>query len=87
MATHAGSRQPSSRPAHPYLDIAIASGFSYLRGLEWTANERKKLVPWLPLLVEFRPDKLQLRQDETPLQAFIRREWLDDELRERVRGP
>lgn len=87
MATHAGSRQPPHRPAQPYLDIAIASGFSYLRGLDWAANERKKLVPWLPLLVEFRPDRLQLKHGETPLQAFTRLEWLDDESRKRVEVP
>lgn len=61
------------RPAQPYLDWALATGFSYLR-------EGK----WIPLLIEF--SAVEARRPPgnerlNALEAFATRRWLDDEPR------
>lgn len=62
----------SSGPAQPYLDWAVATGFSYLRN-----------GAWLPVLVEFNKDEPHIRSGigagQTPLQAFTDLKWLSDD--------
>lgn len=67
------SRKPPSGPAQPYLEWALATGFSYLR----EGN-------WIPLLIEFDADAA-LRSGGndklTALEAFATRRWLHDDPR------
>ncbi len=67
-----GKKQPQ-RPAQPYLDWALATGFSYLR-------EGK----WIPLLIEF--DAKEARRPPgnerlSGLEAFATRRWLNNDPR------
>lgn len=60
-------KQGESVPDHPYLDLAIATDFTFLREGDW-----------IPLLVEFRqPD----RAPDGPVALFSRLEWLPAEVR------
>lgn len=59
------------RAAQPQLDWAIATRCAYLG-----------LGAWVPLLVEFRVDKLPpLAEGQTPLRAFVSLAWLPETLR------
>lgn len=83
MATSHGTPNSSGRPAHPYLDFALASGFTYMGAREWEWVARAKDVQtWLPLLVEFRPGKIPRNEGETALAAFAQLRWLDSRFRE-----
>jgi len=65
-----GRQKPAEPvPDHPYLDLAIATGFAFLRDGDW-----------IPLLVEFRqPDRDRV---EPAVQEFTRLEWLPAEVRQ-----
>lgn len=86
MATSHGSRQQSDRPAHPYLDFAVATDFMYMGGREWIAREGE-VQTWLPLLVQFRPDRVQRKGSETALAAFVQLWWLDSVPHDQVTVP
>jgi hypothetical protein len=65
--------RPPQRPAQPYFDWALATGFSYLRE-----------GAWIPLLIEFDPEAAKApRGNEklTALEAFATRRWLSEEPR------
>src|SRR4030095_874296 len=70
--------RPKDRPIQPYVDWAIETRFGYLRDGDW-----------LPLLVEFDPDALVTQGGETPYDAFVRLDWLDEShsLKDAVRIP
>jgi len=73
MAIKGKHRSPKlPGPAQPYLDWAVATGFSYLRDGDW-----------LPVLVEFNKDEPHIRSGigagQTPLQAFTDLTWLSED--------
>ena len=72
--TNPNEKQPR-RPAQPYLDWALATGFSYLR----EGN-------WIPLLIEFNANEARRPHGNegprlTALAAFATRHWLSDDPR------
>ncbi|HJW52406.1 MAG TPA: S8 family serine peptidase [Burkholderiaceae bacterium] len=73
LPPNASSDERPKRPAQPYLDWALATGFSYLR-------EGK----WIPLLIEFNATEARKppgNERLAALEAFATRRWLNDDPR------